>query len=235
MVKKIVGFLKRTGLYYTRPMYWLKNRALQFMGRSMQKNGMACLTEIHRAMGEAGCEYWVDFGTLLGLHREGRLLKHDFDIDFSIMGENYSDQVKKSLKKRGFQLHKEYFAFGKVVEQSWRWKGVFVDLFMYQRKGDKMFHYEFYTDKEVEETKVSEKVYRFSGLDARTVLVPPVVPVVKKLGGISVMVPKDREDHLRRMYGKNYMVPDKSWQPLKRPNVFQIENLEMYAYRYVIK
>ncbi len=234
-MKKLIGFLKRTGLYYTKPMRWFKNRVLQFMGRSMRKNGMACLAAFNSSMQEAGCEYWADFGTLLGLHREGRLLKHDFDIDFSMMKENYSEKIKECLKKNGFHLHKEYYAFGELVEQGWRWKGVYVDLFMYQRRDDKIFYYSFYTEKEVKETKINEDTYRFSGLDARSILVPEVKPVLQDFGGVSVMAPADRDAHLKLMYGKNYMVPDKSWQTSDRPGIFKVENMEMYAYRYVTK
>ncbi len=234
-MKKIIGFLKRTGLYETRPVCWLKNCVLRFMGRSIKKNGLACLSEINDCMRDAGCAYWVDFGTLLGLYRDGKLLSHDFDIDFSIMKEDYSESLKDNMQKRGFQLCKEYFAFGELVEQSWRWNGVYVDLFMYQRKEDKVFYYSFYTEKEVKETKIAEGVYRFSGLDARSVLLPPVRPCLQKLGGVSVMAPGDKDEHLRLIYGETFMTPDKTWQPSDNPAIFKVENMEMYANRYVIK
>ena len=234
-MKKLIGFLKRTGIYDMKPVRWLKNRVIKFMGRSIKKNGMDCLAEIDRGFKAVDCNYWIDFGTLLGFHREGHLLSHDFDIDISIMQDEYTDGLKNCLKKRGFQLQKEYYAFDKLVEQSWRWKGVYVDLFMYQKKEDKIFPYFFYTDKTVQESRVQAGIYRFAGLDARSVFLPPVKPIAKKFGELSLMVPEDTDTHLKTIYGKNYMIPDKDWQSSKSPNIFKVDHMEMYAYRYDIK
>jgi len=34
----------------------------------------------------SGVTYWIDFGTLLGAHRDGRTIPHDHDIDFCFTG-----------------------------------------------------------------------------------------------------------------------------------------------------
>jgi hypothetical protein len=53
-----------------------------------------------------GVDYWLAYGTLLGWHREGRILAHDYDVDFGLMEELYP-RLKASAAQlpRGFTMH----------------------------------------------------------------------------------------------------------------------------------
>jgi phosphorylcholine metabolism protein LicD len=43
------------------------------------------LSYISKLLNKNSIEYWADSGTLLGIKREGELLKHDPDIDISLV------------------------------------------------------------------------------------------------------------------------------------------------------
>ena len=43
-------------------------------------NGQDLLARFNSAMKNAGIDYWLDFGTLLGAYREHGLIKHDMDL-----------------------------------------------------------------------------------------------------------------------------------------------------------
>ena len=51
-------------------------------------------------------KYWVDQGTLLGLIRDGKLIDHDKDIDFSIWDEDIDklEKVIPDIKKEGYSI-----------------------------------------------------------------------------------------------------------------------------------
>lgn len=59
-------------------------------------------------------KHWVDQGTLLGLIRDGKLIEHDKDIDFSIWDEDIAklEKVIPDIKREGYKLrilqYKEY-------------------------------------------------------------------------------------------------------------------------------
>ena len=57
--------------------------------RPMDVNAaFAALTGFLGHAGEAGCRVFVISGTLLGLHRDGRLLTHDKDVDLGVMWDD---------------------------------------------------------------------------------------------------------------------------------------------------
>jgi hypothetical protein len=51
---------------------------------------------------ELGYKYWISAGTLLGIHRDGKLIKHDTDLDIEILGEvNLYELIERM---EGFEL-----------------------------------------------------------------------------------------------------------------------------------
>ena len=88
--------------------------------------------KINQLLAETGLEYWIDFGTLLGHHREKGIIPHDIDIDFGMMESSYNGIL--SLRNKlpaGVKLYdtssnhrgpKVYFSF----------KGVDADIYFYE-------------------------------------------------------------------------------------------------------
>eukprot|EP01064_Diplonema_japonicum_P023438 TRINITY_DN33867_c0_g1_i1.p1 TRINITY_DN33867_c0_g1~~TRINITY_DN33867_c0_g1_i1.p1 ORF type:complete len:306 (+),score=60.97 TRINITY_DN33867_c0_g1_i1:82-918(+) len=60
------------------------------------------LMNVHSAMNEGGTEWWVDYGTLLGGVREGRLIEHEYDLDLGIPA---SAAAILGTKKAMFEKH----------------------------------------------------------------------------------------------------------------------------------
>jgi len=76
--------------------------------------------------------YWLDFGTLLGAYREGKIIEHDYDIDIGILHKDL-EKVKKLrteiLIESELKRDSEYLIhFSK-----------YVDVFSYIEKENKLF------------------------------------------------------------------------------------------------
>jgi len=54
------------------------------------------LLDLCPALQKAGYYYWLDFGSLLGIHRDGDLILHDNDIDLAILNPQW-DQIHSRL------------------------------------------------------------------------------------------------------------------------------------------
>ena len=60
---------------------------------------------IHMPYILSGINYWMDFGTLLGMTREGKIMEHDDDVDFSVLEGSYDlNALKLRAEECGFWL-----------------------------------------------------------------------------------------------------------------------------------
>jgi len=69
------------------------------------------LERVAKIFNKCNIEYWLEGGTLLGIHRENRLLPWDDDIDISIMLDQSSKlpQLYNELKKAKFRIRLRHF------------------------------------------------------------------------------------------------------------------------------
>lgn len=75
------------------------------------KNGVIALElldNVADVFDKFGVRYWLDFGTLLGIVREDRILPWDTDMDISVMEEDQdkvASLVLPELKRRGYRTY----------------------------------------------------------------------------------------------------------------------------------
>jgi hypothetical protein len=50
-----------------------------------------CMLDVRAALEAEGLTYWLDFGSLLGIHRDGDLILHDNDVDFACLNPNWAE------------------------------------------------------------------------------------------------------------------------------------------------
>jgi len=76
---------------------------------SMKYHIRYLLTQTCKALNNANVEYWIDFGSLLGIYRENDIIEGDNDGDICIIGENKEKmkKVKEELNKLNIKLYRE--------------------------------------------------------------------------------------------------------------------------------
>ncbi len=118
------------------------------------------LKDVTEVMEKHNIRYWIDFGTLLGIVREGRLLPWDDDMDFSMDEKDRQKMheiVMPEIKKRGYRIYTKYHhlenddvlkkgEYRTFVVRNNRWKffrgHVKIDIFVMYEKGDYLYWYE---------------------------------------------------------------------------------------------
>lgn len=56
----------------------------------MRRRNLQCLvTQLCKVLDAAGVTYWLDFGSLLGVYRDGDLILHDNDVDIAILDADW--------------------------------------------------------------------------------------------------------------------------------------------------
>lgn len=206
MNEKVKNILKYTCTYRLLTAYrtyrhkqWMSKRVARFM-----VEGPMLLKTFSDAMYEAGIDFWLEFGTLLGYYREHDFIKHDFDLDFGVMRED-APRVKAALESHGFELLRTFYCEkNNGYEECYKLGETTLDIFYFHVEGETIKAHEFIllADwKSVEIGKhypaqVREVTYRYHGLQEA------------EFKGVKVQIPAEPAEHLEAQYGKNFMIPD---------------------------
>lgn len=81
MIKTLIG---KTKFYeYLRSAWYRHLREIP--RKRLRRFGPQAINVVYDTLSAQGVEYWVDFGTAIGMIRDSGFIKHDDDIDFSLM------------------------------------------------------------------------------------------------------------------------------------------------------
>lgn len=186
---------------------------------TLQKKGLVVLSEVTGKLNESGITAFSDFGTLLGIVREGALLEHDLDMDVGVVlsEPNRNTVISKVFDSMGYIKSREFTVNGDIKEQSYIKNGIKVDIQYYFRDDDKelMYCYLFYNpSRDSRETKWKSVIKKC-----------PMVNQVENITvqGNNIFIPKNAEAILRYKYGSNWRTPDKGWVYWEGPNTYPRE------------
>lgn len=184
-----------------KPLYRPLLQSAQFKAdnRNFLKEGDNVLQAACNVLNGAGVFHWLEFGTLLGVIRDGRLIAHDTDIDFGVFLDDQSEHIAEAFKNAGFErVHRFEIENGQYgLEESYVLNGVSVDLFYFTKTDSGMYCHLFpvinKTERQIRELHTT--INTFKKIEWQ---------------GVEVHIPEDADQRLRDTYG-NYHVPNKDW------------------------
>lgn len=236
MFSKLKSCIRRKYFYrhYIRSLYqkiYGKN-LLSKRNENFLENGKELLFQFNQAMEEIKCPYWLEFGTLLGAVRDKGFIPHDFDLDVAIFRKDYSSLIGKTLEKYGFEKIKRIFSPKYyVVEDTYSYKGVTIDIFLTAMDEDKQLMYscgfaELYSKSLFSDFQHQENfcMYKY--------YFPPIELCPISFLGIDTFIPKNAEEHLSMIYGEDYMIPNPDWTEGPSPyiEIFYDKNIGLIKY-----
>lgn len=195
---------------------------------AIQKSGVRVMCLVQRLLDEVGIRSFADFGTLLGLIREGKLLAHDIDMDIGVIINTPSDldRLRLHLERFGFALWRQYIFDDNMVQESYHFSGIKVDL-----------NYYIITD----ECSKTWLFYREPGEkyddNTRNIVEMSYSPIKEfrtiEIQGEQVCIPANAEQILEEKYGPTWRTPDKGWIYWLSPAATKIPPMGYYLnYRY---
>ena len=174
---------------------------------ALKKNGYNVICEIDQAMQKNQIECFIDFGTLLGIVREGQILSHDIDIDFGVLNADAMKKrkINRVLKEMGYLRTERHEYENDIKEESYQKGNNKVDFFYYEKDKQGVFCYVFcridgHNYKSLNE--ISAGVYRYN-MDIKLER--------KIINGKKYTIPSNPEKLLSMKYGKTWKTPNKYW------------------------
>ena len=167
--------------------------------KQFKKEGENVLKVASKALSEIDVFFWLEFGTLLGVIRDGKLIEHDTDIDVGIKLQDYSPKIEEALNKYGFVKTRKFeIDDGKYgIEESYELNGVSFDIFYFTVNESEMYCHLFPFDKNNNHIvrELYTKATKFKTIDWQ---------------GCEVNIPIDSHQRLTDTYG-DYTIKIKDW------------------------
>lgn len=184
------------------------------VGELVQKYGLDVARSFIQSLETVDCKVFCTFGMLLGLVREGHFLKNDADLDFGYLVVDESDwiRIERSLTSVGFEKMREFSYQGVITEQTYKSKGIFIDLFGYFRRGDSIVSYAYRRDLDtVYPDRDSYTAYFHTAPKFERIIDLPC-----DYG--TLPAPEHPEVYLESVYGPGWRTPS-SWENGSGPNI----------------
>ena len=178
---------------------------------------------VQKLLKELNVLIFADFGTLLGLIREGHLLAHDMDVDMGVIINHEDDllKIKMKLERFGFTPWRQYIYGETIVQESYHFSGIKVDLNYYRIDQNSSKTWLFYRAPKVK--------YRDN---ERNVVEMQYSPITKFkyffIDEYDILIPDNAEQLLEEKYGKNWDIPDTGWIYWKSPAATLLDDIGYY-------
>lgn len=225
MNEKIKSFFRSN--FLTRAIYMKMaksrhNKVLKRKRKMMAAHGVETIHYLQALFSEIGCKFFFDMGTLLGIIRDGQLLKHDIDIDVAIFTESEEQKqaIRDKLVSQGNDILYSYTVDGiGIVEESYIHSGIKFDINFYTREADIDVCYLLYSDPE----KVYQSKDVLSVVRLECLRIDNVVQI--DFNGVLINIPSNGEQYLEQRYGSTWRIPDTGYVYWKGPSTHPIDKL----------
>lgn len=228
------NFLKKLPFYKLYANYQRKKyiKHIQELSENFHREGETVLKDFAQILNEHSIPFWLDYGTLLGYHREHDFIGHDTDIDTGVFIED-AERVKQALEKNGFKLVRRYYNVdGSGMEHCYCKKGfkTTIDVFFYERDNDSVTCYSYYPLPNID---INKNLYKEIPFTTYACTMPFCGLKKTTFKAIEVYVPIDIEGYLIANYGPNYMIPDPNYSSSSATNIKKFTYEEKPAVGYL--
>lgn len=97
----------------------------------LRRHGCEILSEVESALRDSGLSYFIDYGTLLGFAREHAFIRHDDDIDYTVLAETGTPKevYDRISRLSGFSFSHAFEFRGQITELTFKFREIEVDFF----------------------------------------------------------------------------------------------------------
>lgn len=219
----IVKLLKKIPLYKWYHAKNLKriNERVAIRNRYFLEEAEEVLRVFAAAMDASDILFWLEFGSLLGFYREHDFIKHDYDIDFGVFLKD-AEKVRNTLEEAGFKLIHLYQSSDGGMEECYKYKHTFIDIFYFRKDKDCLYCNSFMLS---DYNVLIRKIIRNKKCFVKRINIPNQSFIKTQFKGVDIYAPRDCKKHLEMHYGKDFMIPNSNFDYRK-----EATNITYYKY-----
>ena len=221
MKNLIKSILNKLGIYATVRKFVIKFY-YPYKNKKMQKEIGTILKIVRGVLENNVQDYWLDYGTLLGYVREGKIIGHDLDLDFGLMPKEGVD-LSELFAKYDCKLIQQTFVDGKLTMDTYTFKGVDFDLFYYVKKDGMIINTVWLS---TDNTIPQQVAYAKGHGKIENVFFTDIETKEIEFYGVKFRAPKDSDRYLRENYGDDYMIPNPNWKHEDEKNRVALNNVD---------
>ncbi len=202
MKNRIKNLLSKLGVYDVTRKLIIKVY-YPFKNYKIKKSAKDILLRIKPVFEENTLDWWLDYGTLLGCIREGKIIRNDIDLDFGILPKGGS--LQKVMENAGFVLTSRTTVEGVITLEQYDINGIGFDVFYYRKEKDKLVTNIWYPN----DTSLPQRVAYEKSLGS---LSETTFTYSNTKGaafyGVNCKIPRNYKLYLREHFGDDYMIPN---------------------------
>ena len=186
--------------------------------RRLRRVGVEALMRIHSLLMDNKIDYYLQFGSLLGVIRDKDFIKHDDDIDLTVVDPLVSPQnVLRLLLENDFHFIHALKVNEYIVDFAVSYKKLTVDFFFpipVEREHKVGICCAYFNP--------SSEYERYDQNNYRVWFIPDNIRTkITRFKGIDLKIPQDPEWLIEYIYGENWRNPIKNWSPKSITDHFQ--------------
>jgi len=191
------------------------------LNKNFKKHSKFVLGQLNKVFEELNISYWLVYGTLLGVYRDGKFIEHDDDIDVGLFLDDYSKDIRVVLQKYGFRLVREILIdngeYGR--EETYNLEGIDIDLFYFSKKENCFKVHDF---KNEDDKSWAKTIQDKGGLIVRERTFKKFDIIYINFLDSKYPIPNNTHKHLASVYGEDFMIPNPSWSPYNQPKNIKV-------------
>lgn len=211
--KKIYSAIRSFAFTIFRGPLW--KRELCRRNIAVIENGEQEISVITDRLKALGADVFADYGTLLGLVRDGHIIQWDYDIDFGIHINSFFTwrDLEEAMKNLGYVKNHQFYFNGIITEQNYSKGKLFIDFFMHSEtnRGSVCYVYDRFRKNRYYPSDLSWDVIEY--------VTPNIhgTSVFNMNSSFHAAIPDNAEKYLSLIYGDNWRTPDPDWKELNSP------------------
>lgn len=185
---------------------YINLRNSQKQNKVVREHGVEALKILYKECKKENVSLWLDFGTLLGWYRQRDFISFDVDLDLGAYSKDFDkfQIIKERLLEQGFVYFRRFEYEDQVVEESYSYKGLNVDIVYYDNREEAEERKNIFSCLIVYAMDMDKKPIDIQGYYEANRITKLMKTEFK---GIEVEVPENTEEYLANYYGQDFMTP----------------------------